>query len=89
MEKEPPKPMITVEKAAKGYKVLPRDVLEWIEAGKIQAVKQKDNTYLIPLEDIKDSVGLYRRNFVIDLVNIYGKLWNQWSLWLELKSVTL
>lgn len=51
MEKEPPKPMITVEKAAKGYKVLPSDVLEWIEAGKIQAVKQKDNTYLIPLEE--------------------------------------
>jgi hypothetical protein len=30
---DPPNPMITVEKAAKGYKVLPRDVLEWIEAG--------------------------------------------------------
>jgi len=51
MKRDPPNPMITVEKAAKGYKVLPRDVLEWIEAGKIQAVKQNDDSYLIPLEE--------------------------------------
>ncbi len=42
---------LTVEQVARGYKVQPKDVVEWIHAGKIAAERQSDGTFLIPLAE--------------------------------------
>ena len=41
----------SIEETAKGYNVMPKDVLQWIEEGKIRANKQENNTYVVPIEE--------------------------------------
>ena len=42
---------LTITEVASGYKVQPKDILQWIEEGKLKGFKQEDNKYLVSSED--------------------------------------
>jgi len=66
---------ITPQQAAAKLKVLPSDILNWINEGKLKGIKQEDGKYLIALEDyqkfgssfpkeLRDKIGKYLWKYV-------------------------
>lgn len=63
---------ITLEEAATRLKVLPSDILKWVNEGKLKGIKKEDGKYLIPLEDYQN----FGRSFPKELRDKIGEyLW--------------
>lgn len=70
---------LTLEETAAKLKVLPSDVLNWINEGKLKAIKQKNGKYFISPEEYQN----FLQSFPKELLDKIGEY-----LWKSVKTIT-